>query len=143
MRNALLLLTWLALGGVCFENEARCNDMAVPFVRISPRDPHYFETDDGRPYVPNGLNVISPPWLRSRQPSDRLAALWKAELAEGTAPAPLRGMSLDLNPPSAGRSAWRCRVYDPWTDHWSDLEMKDGRVALPEFTRSIVVKMER
>ena len=67
MRISSLLLTGLAIGGVClWNNEARCDDAAVPFVRVSPRDPHYFETDDGRPYVPNGLNVISPPWLRSR-----------------------------------------------------------------------------
>ena len=65
MRNSPLVLTWLAIGVVCLENEARCDDAPVPFVRISSRDPHYFETDDGRPYVPNGLNVISPPWLRS------------------------------------------------------------------------------
>jgi hypothetical protein len=80
-------------------------------------------------------------WCRDK------ASNWKTELAEGTAPAPLRGLSLDLNlnanPPSAARSDWRCRVYDPWTDHWSSAGLKDGRVVLPEFTRSIVVKMER
>ena len=78
-------------------------------------------------------------WCRDK------ASNWKTELAEGTAPAPLRGLRLDLNlnPPSAGQSDWRCRVYDPWTDHWSSAELKDGRVVLPEFTRSIVVRMER
>ena len=65
MRNSPLVLTWLAIGVVCLQNEAQCDDAPVPVVRISSRDPHYFETDDGRPYVPNGLNVISPPWLRS------------------------------------------------------------------------------
>ena len=76
-------------------------------------------------------------WCRDK------ASNWRTELAEGTAPAPLRSLSLNLNPPCPGRSAWRCRVYDPWIDHWSSAEIKDGQVALPEFTRSIVVRLER
>src|SRR5690348_2751715 len=31
------------------------------FVRVSPRDPRYFELSDGTPYVPIGLNMIAPP----------------------------------------------------------------------------------
>jgi hypothetical protein len=31
------------------------------FVRVSPRDPRYFELSDGRPYLPIGLNMIAPP----------------------------------------------------------------------------------
>jgi len=31
------------------------------FVRVSPRDARYLELDDGRPYIPIGLNMISPP----------------------------------------------------------------------------------
>jgi len=83
MRISSLLLTWLAIGGVSLWNEARCDDAPVPFVRVRTRDPHYFETDDGRPYIPIGLNVISPPWVRSREPNDRLAALdkWLGKLA--------------------------------------------------------------
>jgi hypothetical protein len=50
---------------------SRCADGAEPsslgsvssadFVRVSPRDPRYFELSDGRPYVPIGLNMIAPP----------------------------------------------------------------------------------
>ncbi len=83
MRYTRLLLTWLAIGAAWTENEARCDDAAGHFVRVSPRDPRYFETDDGKPYIPNGLNLISPPWTRSRRPEDRLAALdrWLGKLA--------------------------------------------------------------
>jgi hypothetical protein len=34
---------------------------AGDFVRVSPRDPRYFELSDGRPYIPIGLNMIAPP----------------------------------------------------------------------------------
>jgi hypothetical protein len=34
---------------------------AAAFVRVSPRDPRYFELSDGAPYVPIGLNMIAPP----------------------------------------------------------------------------------
>ncbi len=78
-------------------------------------------------------------WCRDK------ASNWKTELADGIAPPTLRGQSLDLNPsvPSGGERELRCRTYDPWTDHWSSAELKDGRVALPDFSRSIVVKLER
>jgi hypothetical protein len=32
------------------------------FVRVSRRDPRYFELDNGKPYIPIGLNMVSPPW---------------------------------------------------------------------------------
>jgi hypothetical protein len=32
------------------------------FVRISPHNPRYFELDNGKPYIPIGLNMVSPPW---------------------------------------------------------------------------------
>jgi hypothetical protein len=31
------------------------------FVRVSPRDCRYFELDDGKPYIPIGMNLIAPP----------------------------------------------------------------------------------
>jgi hypothetical protein len=32
------------------------------FVQVSRRDPRYFELSDGRPYIPNGLNLCWPRW---------------------------------------------------------------------------------
>jgi hypothetical protein len=34
---------------------------AKHFVRVSPRDPRYFELTDGRPYVPVGFNLVGAP----------------------------------------------------------------------------------
>lgn len=76
-------------------------------------------------------------WCRDRSSN------WQTELAEGKTPAVLRALVLDLNLPSTGRTSWQCQVYDPWTDHWSSAELQDGRVSLPEFTRSVVVRLQR
>ena len=46
---ASLLLTWSI-------SAADTNS----FVRVSPRDPRYFELSDGQPYIPIGLNMIAP-----------------------------------------------------------------------------------
>ena len=51
-RRALLLATPLAV------LPARA---AESFVRVSRRDPRYFELSDGSPYIPIGLNLIAPP----------------------------------------------------------------------------------
>ena len=34
------------------------------YVRVSPRDARYLETHDGRPYIPIGLNMIYPPFVK-------------------------------------------------------------------------------
>jgi hypothetical protein len=31
------------------------------------------------------------------------------------------------------------RIYDPWSNEWSKARLSDGRVKLPEFSRSIVI----
>jgi hypothetical protein len=36
-------------------------DSHSAFVRVSPRDHRYLELSDGTPYIPIGLNMISPP----------------------------------------------------------------------------------
>jgi len=39
----------------------QASTISSDFVRVSPRDPRYFELSDGRPYIPIGLNLIAPP----------------------------------------------------------------------------------
>lgn len=48
----------LAHGPGQAQSAARSSDV---YVRVSPRDPRYFELTDGRPYIPIGLNMIAPP----------------------------------------------------------------------------------
>ena len=33
----------------------------MDFVRVSPRDPRYFELSDGSPYIAIGFNLVGPP----------------------------------------------------------------------------------
>jgi hypothetical protein len=37
------------------------------FVRVSPRDPRYFELSDGRPYIPVGFNLVGAPAVNDMQ----------------------------------------------------------------------------
>jgi hypothetical protein len=46
---------------LCLTGITRGQKMDGAYVRVSPRDPRYFELSDGRPYVPIGLNMIAPP----------------------------------------------------------------------------------
>lgn len=50
------------------------------FVRVSPRDPRYFELSDGRPFIPIGLNLISPGGREEREGLARMDT-WMRELA--------------------------------------------------------------
>ncbi|WP_321475048.1 cellulase family glycosylhydrolase [uncultured Paludibaculum sp.] len=68
-------------------------------------------------------------WVRDRG-SD-----WKSELVEGR-PAPiLKGLTLQVS----GRKA---AIYDPWTNRHSTARVRDGRVTLPPFRRSLVIRVE-
>lgn len=61
---------------------------------------------------------------------------WRAELERGERPETIRGQSLEA---PAGNG--RVRVYDPWTGQWSEAARKAGRVALPDFQRSVVLRI--
>lgn len=76
-------------------------------------------------------------WCRDKENS------WESELAEGRAPQPVRGAALELDLPPDWLEHARWRVYDPWSDRWSEAKPEGGRLALPPFTRSIVVTAGR
>jgi hypothetical protein len=35
------------------------------------------------------------------------------------------------------------RIYDPWKDEWAPAALREGRLELPSFKRSVVVRLER
>ncbi|MBE3123432.1 MAG: hypothetical protein IMZ65_01360, partial [Planctomycetes bacterium] len=64
------------------------------------------------------------------------------ELAEGRPPARVAGASLNLPDGLPALDAATVRTYDPWTDRWAPARVSGGEVALPEFARSIVVRID-
>jgi hypothetical protein len=61
---------------------------------------------------------------------------WRAELERGEQPETLSGVSIE-GPSGRGR----VRAYDPWTGNWSEAVRKGGRVRLPNFRRSLVLRI--
>ena len=61
---------------------------------------------------------------------------WRAELERGETPDVLAGLSIEEAAPR-----WSVRAYDPWAGKWSGAVHKNGRVFLPEFRRSLVLRI--
>lgn len=68
-------------------------------------------------------------WCRDK------ANTWMSELRDGIPPQVLRGIEVPLRARSA-------RVYDPWKNTWSRAAVSRGAVRLPEFSRSLVVRVK-
>ena len=61
-RDFLFISGSAILGGCASELFAQesADDLSA-FVQVSKRDPRYFELSNGKPYIPNGLNMVYPP----------------------------------------------------------------------------------
>jgi hypothetical protein len=68
---------------------------------------------------------------------------WRSELANDTPPEMLSGAAIDLGDKAGSLVGAKVRRYDPWRNRWSDAEIAGGKIALPEFQRSLVVKIAR
>jgi hypothetical protein len=68
------------------------------------------------------------------------ANTWQSELRDGVKPEQLRGLSVDLTSAIAGTRIATARVYDPWSNQWTSVKVKNGRVTLPPFRRSVVIR---
>jgi hypothetical protein len=66
---------------------------------------------------------------------------WESELKNGQKPEVLRGLTVDLRSVLPARAAKQARIFDPWTGEWSDARVVKGKVALPAFSRSLVIRM--
>jgi hypothetical protein len=74
-------------------------------------------------------------WCRDSQNT------WKAELADGHAPELLKDQSITLPQDIRPTPSAPVRIYDPWSDTWSQGKVQDGKLSLPPFTRSIVFRI--
>ena len=67
---------------------------------------------------------------------------WMTELRDGKPPVPVKNFSLDLKQFLPVKGAATVSVYDPWLDKWSTAKLKNGKIVLPEFRRSVVVRLD-
>jgi hypothetical protein len=75
-------------------------------------------------------------WLRDTQ------VTWHSALAEGRAPETLHGVTVTLPEPKGGTAALAVSAYDPWTGKRVSLTSERGTLTLPDFSRSLVVRLE-
>ncbi len=74
-------------------------------------------------------------WCRDKQNN------WQTELAEGKPPTVIRNAIVSL--PDVGKELNRAIVsfYDPWSNRWIKGGVEGNRITLPDFTRSLVIKI--
>ena len=96
-------------------------------------EPILIDQGELRVYLLKGRRTLVA-WCRDK------ANDWKSELADGKAPPRRRGLKLSLAP-HAPAAVTAARVYDPWTNRRSDAAVRNGELTLPDFERSVVVRV--
>ncbi len=96
--------------------------------------PMKVETDAARIYALIGVNNTLL-WLRDKNSN------WETELEKGVAPQPIQGMQLNLKELGVIAPAGKIEVYDPWKNRWTTIDLKDNLFPLPDFRRSLVVRI--
>lgn len=96
--------------------------------------PSKSETDDLRIYRLTGNKTILI-WVRDKDNS------WQAELEEGKPPREKKGLHLDVLSQGLKHHPRKVSIYDPWKDTWKDIDSDAMQVSLPDFKRSLVIKI--
>jgi len=101
-------------------------------------EPAQVEHPQLRVYVLRGKHTTLA-WCRDR------ANDWRTELDQGTPPGRLSGVVLDLAALQPGLEPGKAvvNVYHPWQDRWYFVSPANSTFALPEFSRSCVVRVRR
>jgi len=87
-----------------------------------------------RVYVLRGTKTVLI-WCRDSQ------AGWREELTEMGVPA-VKGATLDFNTLDGGPPRGAVRLYNPWTGEWTEGRLTGGKLELPDFFRSYVVRVD-
>jgi hypothetical protein len=87
-------------------------------------------------YVLNGRRTLLA-WCRDSKNT------WESELKNGEKPEQLRNVTVDLSSALKNGKTRSVRVYDPWTDRWAEAKINKGKVTLPAFSRSIVIRIAK
>ncbi len=95
--------------------------------------PRRHDTDELKVYALEGERTVLA-WCRDK------ANDWQSEFVDKKAPRVLSGQTVDLGPALGGGKVAKVEVYDPWTDKWRKAE-REGKVTLPDFKRSAVIRI--
>ena len=94
------------------------------------------ETDNLRIYILNGEETTLI-WLRDKNSS------WQTELRDGHPPVEISEVMLDLEKAGIRGLTGKVYTYDPWKDKWESSKIRNGKILLPDFKRSLVVKISK
>lgn len=97
--------------------------------------PDKIETENFRIYILKGIRTTLI-WIRDKNNS------WKSELEEGKPPGLIQDAFIGVNALHISQSFSKIRVYDPWKNVWSETLLENERIPLPDFKRSLVLKLE-
>jgi hypothetical protein len=67
---------------------------------------------------------------------------WKSELIEKKVPEIIRNVKIDFGSLISSSEIKKVSFYDPWRNQWTNGK-KNSLAALPEFSRSLVIKIEK
>jgi len=67
---------------------------------------------------------------------------WDNELVKGIPPAELDGLSVDISDLVKSKKIRRVKIYDPWKNENTKVK-KEPLILLPDFKRSVVVRIEK
>lgn len=105
--------------------------------KINPIDeglkPGKFEDDSFRVYNLEGKNTTLF-WLRDKTNT------WQTELEKGTAPGLIKAYNFTLPPHLGSETFSEILIYDPWKNQWTKGEVNSGKILLPDFRRSLVIR---
>ena len=93
------------------------------------------ETDIFRVYQLYGKKTILI-WLRDKRNT------WESELDAGQPPILITGVQLDLKTFGINHTPGEIIIYDPWQDKWKDAMTEGSKVLLPDFKRSLVIRIK-
>jgi len=96
--------------------------------------PFYHEVDSVRIYGLKGQKN-SLVWCRDARNN------WITELQNGIKPEAKSNITINLKD-LQNENCRSVQAYDPWKDEWTEVNIINGRITLPTFTRSIVIKLK-
>ncbi len=98
--------------------------------------PSMSENGNVRIYQLTGKNTILM-WIRDKRNT------WQSELRDGEPPEPNRNIGIDLETHGITSPAGEIDIYDPWLNTWGKIVSEDLKISLPEFKRSLVVRIRK